>query len=112
MNKSRTKCRTIRGGVSTAYSYCSGWAGCEPCRGWRGCGNGRFEGPTAPAEAHDLSFQGDWDETKEGEKPTASPEFVFDFRGCEGKRRLEGGMTISEVRGEESPDAGGEVLEV
>lgn len=102
------------GEVSTTYSCCSGWAGCEPCRGWRGCGNGRFEGPRAPAEAHDLSFRGDWDETKEGERPTASPKFVFfsifgDVRGEEGWR---GGMTTSEVRGEESPDAGGEVLEV
>jgi hypothetical protein len=32
-----------------------------------------------------------------------------DVRGEEGWR---GGMTTSEVRGEESPDAGGEVLEV
>jgi hypothetical protein len=59
-------------GCMETYSYCSGWAGCEPCRGWRDCGNGRFEGPRAPAEVHDLSFQDDWN-GQEGERPRASP---------------------------------------
>lgn len=77
------------GKIEETYSCCSGWAGCEPCRGWRGCGNGRFvEGPRAPGEAHDLSFQDDWDEMKEGERPTASPR-GFKIGGKEGEGNSE-----------------------
>lgn len=88
----------------STYSYCSGWAGCEPCRDWRGCGNGRFEGPRARGEAHDLSFQDDWDETKEGERPRASPWGEIQFRWGDEGRGLEG-FWLSEVRGEESARA-------
>lgn len=81
------------------YSCCSGSAGCEPCPGRRGCGNDRWRLACrrAPAEVHDLSYQHDWNEKKQGERPTASPS------QCNGKVmrgiRRAGGAVIGAKRG-------------
>lgn len=48
-----------------------------------------------------------------GRQHHPSSFFFFDFGDVRGEEGWRGeGMTTSEVRGEESPDAGGEVLEV
>lgn len=56
----------------------------------------------AREEARDLSCRNDWDETKEGERPTASP------KRWRGEKRCEAGGVYRRKRGEDDP-AGGEV---
>lgn len=85
-----------------AYFCCWDSAGYEPCQGWKGCGSGHSEAPRARGEARGLSFRNDWDETKEGERPTASPKR---WRGGE---KCEAGGVYRRKRGEDDP-AGGEV---
>lgn len=74
--------------ATEAYFCCWDLAGCEPCRGWTDCGSAHSERPRAQGEARDLSFRKDLDETKDGERPTASPKRRREGKKCEaGLRR-------------------------
>lgn len=96
-----------------AYFYCWDSAGCEPCRDWTDCGSAHSERPRAQGEARDLSFRNGLDETKDGERPTASPK-----KPREGKEReagLQRGLSEKErgrmiqraVRRKSTDDLGG-----